>query len=81
LNTHRFNGFGCPSYPVIDKKGRYWMMVHGHAPEYPAILADNPQKERYTFLLELLWDKNGNPYFDMDALQNDRIQKPFFEDI
>ena len=37
-----------------------------------------PQMERYTFLSELLWDKDRNPYFDMDAIQNNRIMKPEF---
>lgn len=72
----RFNGFGCPSYPIIDKNGQYWMMMHGHAPELPPILMDKPEKERYTFLIPLYWDNNGNPYFDVDEIQKDQIKKP-----
>lgn len=75
-SKHRFNGFGCPSNPIIDKNGQYWMMMHGHASEYPPIQMDKAEAERYTFLIPLYWDKDGKPYFDVDEIQRNKIRKP-----
>ena len=72
----RFNGFGCPSNPIIDKNGQYWMMMHGHAPEYDPIQMEKAEEERYTFLIPLYWDKKGVPYFDVDEIQRNEIRKP-----
>jgi len=76
--SDNFNGFGCPSYPIIDKNGQYWMMMLGHATDYQPIRADSPEKERYTFLIPLYWDKEGKPYFDVDEIQRNKIRKPEF---
>lgn len=76
--TSRFNGFGCPSLPIKDKKGRLWMLIFGHAPEYPPIREKNAKEERYTFLVELFWDKNNNPWFNLDAIQNNQQPSPTF---
>lgn len=72
----RFNGFGCPSLPVKDKEERLWMLVFGHAPEYEPINSNDAAKERYTFLLEFRWDKKGNPYFDINAIERNSQRKP-----
>ena len=74
--SSRFNGFGCPSVPVKDKEGRQWMLVFGHAPEYNPIRDTDAYRERYTFLLELQWDKKGNPCFDKNAIENNSQRKP-----
>lgn len=77
LNSHqRFNGFGCMSNIIIDKSGRSFVLVHGHDIERKPIQMKTSEQERYAFLLELLWDKNGNPYFDMDAIQTNGIKMP-----
>ena len=72
----RFNGFGCPSLPVKDKEGRLWMLVFGHAPEYAPINSNDAAKERYTFLLEFQWDRKGNPFFDVNAIERNSQRKP-----
>lgn len=74
--SSRFNGFGCPSLPVKDKEGRQWMLVFGHAPEYEPIRDCDATRERYTFLLELQWDKKDNPWFDIEAIQRNSQRKP-----
>ena len=74
--NQRFNGFGCPSNPIIDKNGQYWLMMHGHAKEFSPIQMEKAEQERYTFLIPLYWDKDGSPYFDMDEIQNNRIAYP-----
>lgn len=74
----RFNGFGCPSNPIIDKNGQYWMMMHGHAPEYDPIQMEKAEEERYTFLIPLYWNKEGEPYFDVDEIQRNEIKRPMF---
>ena len=71
-----FNGFGCMSHPIIDKDGRYWVLVHGHDLQQKPITQKNSKRERYIFLIELLWDENDNPYFDIDAILNNNIKKP-----
>lgn len=75
-SKQRFNGFGCPSKPIIDKNGQYWMMMHGHAKEFPPIQMEKAEQERYTFLIPLYWDKEGKPYFDVDEIQRNKIRKP-----
>lgn len=72
----RFNGFGCPSFPVKDKEGRQWMLAFGHAPKCKPIKDYDASRERYTFLLELQWDKDGNPWFDIEAIERNSQCKP-----
>lgn len=74
----QFNGFGCLSNMITDNDGRTFVLVHGHDLNKKPIQMKTPQSERYAFLLEILWDKYGNPYFDMDAIQNNGIKKPTF---
>lgn len=61
---------------VIDKDGRYFVLMNGHDIERPPIVGKSSKKERYSFLLELHWDKNGNPYFNLGEIENNRIRKP-----
>jgi len=75
-SKQRFNGFGCPSNPIIDNNGQYWVMMHGHAKEYLPIQMEIAEQERYTFLVPLYWDKEGKPYFDVDEIQRNKIRKP-----
>lgn len=74
----RYNGFGCPSKPITDKKGRMWVLLLGHDQKLPPIVSPKASEERYTFLAELLWDKSGNPYFDVEAILNNKQIKPQF---
>ena len=75
-SSQRFNGFGCPSNPIIDENGQYWLMMHGHAKEFSPIQVEKAEQERYTFLIPLYWDKEGSPYFDVDEIQNNKIVNP-----
>lgn len=75
----RFNGFGCMSSPVIDNDGRYLVLCHGHDLSLDPIMEKENTRERYTFLLELKWDDDGNPFFDMDKIHNNKIKKPIFK--
>lgn len=74
----RFNGFGCMSNIIVDKRGRNFVLVHGHDLDKQPIQMKTSQRERYAFLIEILWDKQGNPYFDMDAIQKNKIRTPEF---
>lgn len=74
-----YNGFGCMSKPILDDSHRYWTLVNGHDMTKLPISTRTAQEERYEFLLELLWDDDGNPYFNMDQIQNNRINKPRFK--
>lgn len=72
----RYNGFGCMSTPIVDKDGRAFVLMNGHDLNLPAIVSKNSSIERYSFLLELHWDSDGNPYFDLDEIENNKIAKP-----
>ena len=53
--------------------------MNGHDLNLPAIVAKNSSIERYSFLLELHWDSDGNPYFDLDEIENNKIKLPRFK--
>lgn len=72
----RYNGFGCMSTPIVDKDGRYFVLMNGHDLNLPAIVSKNASIERYSFLLELHWDDEGNPFFDLDEIEGNSIMKP-----
>lgn len=59
--SKRFNGLGCMSRPIVDKEGKYWILVNGHDTYLPPIVEKKSTAERYTFLLQLKWDNKGNP--------------------
>lgn len=75
-SSMRYNGFGCMSAPILDKEGRWWVLCNGHDLNLPPIVEKKASKERYAFLIELHWDENGNPYFDMDEIENNGMKKP-----
>lgn len=74
-----YNGFGCMSSPMVDQNKRFWTLVNGHDLSLQPISVKSSREERYEFLLELLWDKNGNPFFDMDAIQDNKLRTPNFK--
>lgn len=77
--SDRYNGLGCISKPVIDSNGRYWVLCHGHDLQLPPIEQETAERERYEFLLELKWDDNDLPYFDLEELETNKIRKPFIK--
>lgn len=76
ISDMRYNGFGCISAPIWDKKGRCWVLCNGHDLNLAPIVEKKASKERYAFLIELHWNEKGNPYFNIDAIESNVMRKP-----
>ena len=72
----KYNGFGCMSNPIIDKNGRFFVLVNGHDLSISPIVETSSAKERYGFLIELCWDKENNPYFNLKQIEENKIDNP-----
>jgi beta-xylosidase len=77
-SKQRFNGFGCMTTPIIDKQGKYWVMLNGHDLNLQPIMETSPEQERYTFLTQLLWDDEDNPYFKNNTIIDAQSDVPVF---
>lgn len=73
-NNLRYNGFGCMSQPIVDRKGRYWVLMNGHDLSLPPIYETSSQRERYVHLVPLYWDDNNMPYFVLEQIENNTNQ-------
>lgn len=72
----KYNGFGCMSNPIIDKNGRFFVLVNGHDLSIPPIVETSSAKERYGFLIELRWNKENAPYFNLKQIEENKIYNP-----
>ena len=72
----KYNGFGCMSNPIIDKNGRFFVLVNGHDLSISPIVETSSVKERYGFLIELRWNKENDPYFNLKQIEENKIYNP-----
>lgn len=74
----RYNGFGCMSTPIINKDGRYFVLVNGHDMNRPPIIEKKSSRERYGNLIELHWNEAGKPYFNIEEIERNTTIRPNF---
>lgn len=64
------------SNPIIDKNGRFFVLVNGHDLSISPIVETSSVKERYGFLIELRWNKENDPYFNLKQIEENKIYNP-----
>lgn len=74
------NGLGCMTKPVEDDKGQQWVMVFGHDRQLQPIQTKRAERERYAFLMKLIWNSDGNPYLEPNDIIRNKILKPKFHE-